>query len=563
MAFPVMLLGQISGTLQPRPVRPNIPATAEPEPVKPEERCTIEGTVFNSATGEPLRKANLTLRRADPSPGGMSMSYAAVSDAAGRFTIRDIEPGRYRLGVERAGFVSQQYGAKTPSSAGTVLTLEKSQKMSDLAFKLTPQGVITGRVVDDDGDPVPNVNLMVMRRTYFRGKRQWAPANGSSTNDLGEYRIHSLAPGRYLLSATYRPGRFMMEPTQGGAAEGYAPTYYPSASSPDAAAPIDVTAGSQLRGIDIRLQKTKTVQIRGRVLNAAGKGVRRTMLTLQPKGDTALGFMDRNMSQPFNDKGEFIMSNVTPGSYILMATVNEDGKMLSARIPLDVGASSIEDITLQPTPGLDIAGHVKIEGVEPENRITNMRVMLQPKGSMMYGGPGAQGGQIKDDKTFALTNVQPELYDVRVFGAPDGGYVQSIRAGDVEVMDSGLDLTNGAAPGEMTIVIAMAAGQISGTVQNEKLEPAAGANVVLIPEGARRENDRWYQMTSTDQYGNYTLKNVTPGDFRIFAFDNVEYGAYQDPEWLKPFESKGEKISIKENAKESVQLKLVVTAAQQ
>jgi hypothetical protein len=273
--------------------------------------------------------------------------------------------------------------------------------------------------------------------------------------------------------------------------------------------------------------------------------------------------MDRNMSQPFNDKGEFIMSNVTPGSYILMATVNEDGKMLSARIPLDVGASSIEDITLQPTPGLDIAGHVKIEGVEPENRITNMRVMLQPKGSMMYGGPGAQGGQIKDDKTFALTNVQPELYDVRVFGAPDGGYVQSIRAGDVEVMDSGLDLTNGAAPGEMTIVIAMAAGQISGTVQNEKLEPAAGANVVLIPEGARRENDRWYQMTSTDQYGNYTLKNVTPGDFRIFAFDNVEYGAYQDPEWLKPFESKGEKISIKENAKESVQLKLVVTAAQQ
>ena len=79
------------------------------------------------------------------------------------------------------------------------------------------------------------------------------------------------------------------------------------------------------------------------------------MLALQPKGDAALGFMDRNMAQPFNDKGEFIMSHVTPGSYTLTATVNDDGKMLSARLPLEVGASSIEDITLQPAPGLDIA----------------------------------------------------------------------------------------------------------------------------------------------------------------------------------------------------------------
>jgi hypothetical protein len=134
--------------------------------------------------------------------------------------------------------------------------------------------------------------------------------------------------------------------------------------------------------------------------------------------------------------------------------------------------------------------------------------------------------------------------------------------GDADVIDSGLDITSGAPPGEMTIVIAMAAGQITGTVQNEKLEPAAGATVVLIPEGKRRESDRWYQTTSTDQYGNYTLKNVAPGEYRVFAFDTVEYQAYMDPEWLKPFESKGEKVSIEENAKPSVQLKLIPTQAQ-
>jgi protocatechuate 3,4-dioxygenase beta subunit len=554
--------GQITSSGQLEAARPNPPAPAESAPVKPEERCTIEGTVLNSVTGEPLKKAELMLRRADPSPNGFGLSYAGASDAAGRFVIADIEPGRYRLGVQRAGFVNQQYGAKGPSSPGTVLTLAKSQKLKDLTFKLVPQAVITGRVLDEDGDPVPNVSVQAMRSGYFRGKKQWLPAGVSTTNDLGEYRIHGLAPGRYLLSAIYRPGGFMLESTQGGAAETYAPTYYPNAASPDSAAPLDVAAGAVLRDMDVRLQKTKTVHIRGRVLDPrTGKGARTAMINLQPKSDTFLMF-PRNMSRPYNDKGEFVISSVTPGSYILTASINEDGKMMSARIPVEIGNSSLEDITLQPAPGLEINGRVTIEGQAPEAKITNMRIYLQPRTPLMFG-PGAQGGQVRDDNTFTLTNVQPEIYDVRTFGAPDGSYIKSIRVGDADVIDSGLDIATGAAPGEMSVVIAMSAGQITGAVQNEKLEPAAGATVVLIPEGKRRESDRWYQTTSTDQYGNYTLKNIAPGEYRVYAFDTVEFQAYMDPEWLKPFETKGEKVSIEENAKPSVQLRLIPTQGQQ
>lgn len=370
-----------------------------------------------------------------------------MSDAAGHFVIADIEPGRYRLGVQRAGFVNQQYGARGPSSPGTVLTLSKSQKLKDLTFKLVPQAVITGRVLDEDGDPIPNVSVQVMRSGYFRGKKQWIPACASTTNDLGEYRVHSLAPGRCLLSAMYRFGRFMMESTQ-GAAETYAPRYYPSAASPDSASPVEVTAGAVLRGMDVRLQKTKTVQIRGRVLDPrTGKGARTAMINLQPKSDTFYMLAGRNMFRPYNDKGEFVMNNVTPGSYVVTAMISEDGKTMSARVPVEVGNSSLEDITLRPAPGLEINGRVKIEGQEPDTKITNMRVFLQPKTPMMFA-PGPQGGQVKDDNTFTLTNVQPEIYDVRTFGTPDGGYVKSIRVGDADVMDSGLDITSGAPPGE-------------------------------------------------------------------------------------------------------------------
>ncbi len=534
----------------------------ESEPVKPEDRCTVEGTVTSSASGEPLRKANLMLIRADLSPGSPAMSYAGVSDAAGHFVIHDINPGKYRLNVERSGFVRQQYGSKATLSAGTILSLDKSQKLKDINFKLTPHGIVAGRVLDEDGDPVPNVNIQMLRSAYMRGKKQWVPAGGSNTNDLGEYRVFGLAPGRYVASATYRPNGFMLESVQGGGdSEGYAPTYYPGASTPESATSIEVTAGAQLRGMDIRLAKTKTVHIRGR-LTGSNRPVRNAMIMLLPRSDMTSNIMGRSMSRPYNEKGEFVLSNVTPGSYTLSATVNDDGKTTSARMPLEVGNSPIEGITLQLLPPSEVNGRVKIEGGQVDTGISNIHITLQPKSAMMLG-PGAQGGQLKDDNSFSFTNVQPDLYDLRIFGTPDGGYLKSVRVGDADVTESSIDFTNGVAGGDITVVIAISAGQITGTVQNEKLEPAPGAVVVLIPEGKRRELDRFFQTSSTDQNGNYTLKSIAPGEYRLFAFDTVEYGAYQDPEWLKPYESKGERLSVKEGEKQSMQLKLVTTQAQQ
>jgi hypothetical protein len=274
-----------------------------------------------------------------------------------------------------------------------------------------------------------------------------------------------------------------------------------------------------------------------------------------------MNFAPQGMARPFNDKGDFVIGNVAPGSYTLTATMNQDGKTTSARTQLDVGGSPIQGIALQLTPGAEIAGRIKIEGAQTDAKTPNLHVYLQTRSLMMYG-PGAQGGLVKEDNSFILTNVQPEVYDIRVMGMPDGGYVRSIRFGDDDLTESSLDLTGGVPAGELSLVIAMAAGQLTGPVQNEKSEPATSGIVVLVPEGKRREVERFYQQTSTDQYGNYTLKNVAPGEYRLFAFDTIEYGSYQDPEWLKPFESKGERISVKENDKQTVQLKLVVTQDQ-
>src|SRR6185503_1926865 len=88
---------------------------------------------------------------------------------------------------------------------------------SAIQLKLTPQGVIIGRVYDQDGDPVENAQVQVMRYTYPRGGRQLSTVGTGSTNDLGEYRVAGLAPGRYYVSATGRGGLVSILNGGGGA----------------------------------------------------------------------------------------------------------------------------------------------------------------------------------------------------------------------------------------------------------------------------------------------------------------------------------------------------------
>ena len=258
--------------------------------VKPAEKCTVEGSVVAATTGGPLKKAWLTLRKADKPT---SEPYGASTDASGRFTLNEIEPGRYRLWVQRNGYVSQEYGQRAPTRPGTILTLQPGQQVKDVLFRLIPAAVITGHVYDEDGEPVAGASMQVLRYRYMEGRRQLLPAGMGGTNDQGEYRLYGFAPGRYYLSAIYTPGRYWgggafptteaVDP-RASAGEGYAPVYYPGTTDPSQAASIELRSGDELRAVDLTLSPVRTVRVRGRVFNAvAGKPGRGATLFLQAR----------------------------------------------------------------------------------------------------------------------------------------------------------------------------------------------------------------------------------------------------------------------------------------
>lgn len=509
------------------------------------DTCTIEGRVVNAITGQALNKAEIILSRLD-SP--VNQHYTTTTAAGGWFAMQNIEPAKYHLEVSKRGYAHLEYGARSAGKPGAALSLDPGQHLSDVVLRLSPQAVITGRVLDQDGDPVPLVEVQLLRYAFSRGKRQLQGWDQGTTNDLGEYRLYGLSPGKFYLSASVNDG---MNNRQYDAGQEYAPTYYPGSIDPSSAAAIEVRAGMILQGADITLAKTRTVRVRGRVVHPFPKGSQPfANVSLQPRGEWQM--YGRSIGSNIDAKGNFEIRGVIPGEYIIQAIERgTDGKNYLALKAIDVHESDVDNIVLELNPPSEVRGRLIIEGgVQP--RAIDPQINLESMDSSMWGS----GGSVKSDGSFVILNVTPARYDIRVFGLPEDYYVKSALVGSKDVLESGLDFRSGVS-GALEVVVSTNGGQIEGVVLNSEEQASSAARVVLVPDEPRRSQSRFYKDALTDQYGRFTIKGIVPGGYKLFAWEDVEEGAYESSEFLKPFEALGEVKSIREGSRESAQLKLI------
>jgi hypothetical protein len=551
----------LSPVPQPTQQTPNQEQQQPQQPQKDEPPGTVEGQVVNALTGEPLKKVmlilNPTQQQADATP------YSTTSDASGHFAMSNIAPGRYRLTAERTGFVRGDYGSPGPMRPGSTLTLSSGQEMKLNIFKMQPQGVISGRVLDEDGEGIANVQIQAMTHRYIQGKRQLIPTGNASTNDLGEYRLFGLAPGRYILTANYRMqfmGQMAADRTAGARAnepeEGYATTYYPGTTDPSGAMPLTVGAGRSMSNTDIKLMRSRTLRIRGRVLNGSSLPAMRTMLMLASRDDFGFGFYNRNTTSVRGKDGSFEFRGVAPGAYYLITQYVEDNNRFSARVPVDVGNANVDGIEVTLRPGMEIPGTVTIEGDPSGLNLAQLNVFLQTKDFNPMGG--GSSARVKDDGTFVLRNISPDTFRAAVFGLNDQVYIKSVRVGPQEAPNGEVVVVDGAPPA-LTLVLSTAGGQLSGRVSGDKRAPAQGATVVLVPAAEKRDQTQLFKTATTDQNGGFSFKAIAPGSYKLFAWDNVEPGAWQDPEFLAPLETKGKSVSLKENDVSTADLDLLKT----
>lgn len=540
-------------------VLPGLSLPAQQAAVTPQRTCAVEGQVVKAATGEPLKKAWLTLRKME----GREPPYGTSTDASGHFVLKEIEPGRYRVWVERSGYVPQEYGQRALSRPGTILALEPGQHLRDIVFRLIPVAVVTGRVYGEDGEPITGAQIQAFRRSYEQGQLQLVPAGGTTTNDLGEYRLHGLVPGRYYLTVNYTPRSTILAAAGGihsgragesGVEEAYAPTYYPGTNDPGRAAPLELRPGDEVRAVDFTLLPTRALRVRGRVFNSVtGQPGRGAILWLAPRDSGIRGFLFRNQTVVEDAQGVFEVRGVTPGSYILSANWFDEGKVYAARQSVEISSANLDGINLVIDAGLDLTGRVRIEG-NTQIKFTDLRVSLHPRDYTPTGGASAS---VKSDGTFVVQNVAEETHGVTLGGMPEDFYLAAVRMGTDNVLEAGLTVSRGRPPGSLELVLSPAGGRIDGVLLDKRDQPFGGALVVLVPEPRRRGQAHFYKSTTTDQYGRFILRGIPPGEYKLFAWEDIEPGAYQDPEFMRPYEQRGESLRIGEGSRHNIELKLI------
>jgi Carboxypeptidase regulatory-like domain len=511
----------------------------------------VQGQVLNALTNEPIRKAHVSLQRLD----AKNPSIVTLTDSSGQFLLSDVEPGRYRLEAERTGYIRGAFGAKRIDGPGTALVVEQGQQLRDLVFKLMPQSVIAGRVLDEDGEPVPDVHVQALGFAYVRGKRQLDPVQDSVTDDLGEYRLHSLVPNHYLVSATFRPRENPQAQNVGGKdgdstalEETYAPTYFPNTVDPARAGEISVAGGEQVRGIDLVLLRTPTARIRGRVASAltARQDLNAVVTLFRNDAGSITG---RSLAAVPDNRGNFEIRGVTPGGYILFAQTREG----SARMPLDVYGSNINDVNLTITANLVVRGHMSLEGGPVQFDDRRVTVSLQPRDTSL----SVIASSVKSDGTFLLSNVPADIYALNLRNLPEGYCVKEIHMGTSAIPDGTLNLT-GSVAGLLDIALSRSGAELSGVVTDSETHNVPGATVTLVPDKSRLNALYLYQTTVSDQYGGFSFRAIAPGDYSVYAWEVIDGGAYLDPNFLKTYESFGTALTVEEKSRENnLQLKLI------
>ncbi|MGH9817823.1 MAG: carboxypeptidase regulatory-like domain-containing protein, partial [Candidatus Acidiferrales bacterium] len=475
----------------------------------------------------------------------------------------------------------QEYGQRAANRPGSVITIGAGQKMRDVLFRMIPAAAVAGRVFDEDGEPVPYVAVQVLRHSYVRGQRQLIPAGSASTNDLGEFRIFGLPPGRYYVSATPAgsgfvmaggggvAGRVMMIAGElagragGGRAaaanaeeESYASTYYPGTIDPARATPVEVKAGDEVLGMDLTLILQRTFSVRGRVANSIDTRARgQTNVFVMPREAGARGFMGMRNRATVDGNGEFEITGVAPGSYNVTAMLFADGQAYTARQAIEVGQGHIEGVNLLIAPGVDIPGKARLDG-NVDLSGGNVRVMLTPPDeSFSFGSFG--NTTIAADGTFTLKNVSPGNYVVRLLSLPADAYLKEARFGGDDVVEEQLTIQPGRSSGALELTLSGSGARLDGLVLTDENLPFSGAQVALVPEQRLRQRSDLFKTGTTDQMGKFTLRGIRPGEYKLFAWDDVEPGSWHDPDFLRSYEQKGISVKVSEGGAQTKELKVL------
>ena len=541
----------------------------------PTGTARISGRVVAADTGSPIRRAQINVNAREA-----QFNRSVTTDSDGRYEFASLPAGRYRLFVDKAGYVALEYGQARPFEAGKPLDIADGQALEKIDFSLPRGSAITGRITDEFGDPITDVQVQALRYQFLNGERQLVNAGRSAqTDDLGAYRIFGLMPGDYVVRASMRPN--MSGGPRGADVEpiGYPGTYYPGVTDVSQAQTVTAALGQELSSIAFPLVPARLSRISGTVMGSDGRPLPGAMVMIRARSSGGMGALRMNIvnggTNQVRPDGSFQLTNVPPGDYVLdvqqrpqmmrgMQDINLS-QLEFASMPVSVSGGDIDNLTIVTTPGVTVSGRVAYQGQGAPKATQSMQVIAVPPSGgpspigMLLNAKALGGGRVGQDNTFELRGIAgPQM--LRVQGVPPGWTLKSITMDGIDITDAAYDFKPGNNMTGLVVTITDRVTDVTGAVRDARGQPATDYVLVAFSEDTKLwgPQSRYVQTTRPNQNGTFSIKGLPPGRYLAAVVPALENGLQNDPAVLEQLRPRAQSFSLSDGQMLNLNLEMAL-----
>jgi hypothetical protein len=493
---------------------------------------TIEGYVLRAGIDPPagLGHARLELSHAT--------GVAVVrTDPTGRFIFEGLPAGYFGLRVTRDGYIREEY--RLP------LVLTPGQALKNVTFRLEPAPTISGVIRDENEARVSDVTVQALKRVFDnRGNPALSLIASTRTDDRGSFKLYWLDPGEYIVSAAAPP---MQSIAPGAKPVSWAPTFFPGYVDPDFAKPIRLIPGRDADGMDFKLMRQPMATLTGSTISlATGTPIAADVIVVPPEdGEGVARYSGKSVA-----RSGFTFSEVAPGSYIVSAAAGVE----KAATRIRLRDSSLR-VDLQLGEGVVIRGRVSSLSTSPLD-LHNARIHLSEMDPSL---PQPAAASIAAGNEFSVRAVQPGNYTARIDGLADDLYMKAAVYGSSDILDKPLTVAYGPSSlqGELEIQIGLDGGRINGAVYDRNNGLFPGAQIILVPTSVSRFRFDRYKLVVSGADGQFSIRGVAPGDYKLLAWENLEPNAYLNVDYMRPYEDAATAVRVEPGGTASVPLRLI------
>lgn len=506
-----------------------------------EERFEVRGKVVNAATGAGVGNALVQLVGPE--------AQMQFSGDDGSFVFAEVQRGSYQVVARKPGYFNDRelaYEFRGPSELHSV------PMDGDVMVKLTPEGIIYGRVENENGQAVEGLTVRAQSWQVEDGVRRLEIRATAMTDDEGQFRIAELRPDDYHIS--FFPGnqggeRYFNRLTQKKQDEqGYGTQFYPGVANAGSASVIPIRGGSQVQIIQA-LKPQKLYEVAGVVHGARAE--RGFVVNLM---DTNGDQVERNVHMD-EKSGAFQIEGVPEGTYLLMAVAPdmggvgpEEGQQLMAMMPIHLN-KDLTGLVLMLGRGASVDVRIEDEIPGEENEIHQVNLDLasrefrQLSQSIILPQPKEVQGAPQ-----RFEGIAPGTYEVEA-RAIQKGYVASVRCGDLDLMRDELTVAAGAAVPPIEVTLRGDGAELD-VATTENGQPV-GASVVLYSEEYPKKS---YQGVVMGNGGVAQIGNIRPGTYKVVALKGrgLQEVEFRDAAFMEKYVAQGKEMNLKPGDKVSV-----------